>query len=105
MNTAPGTAVIFVTYEGTSETPFDRDYYVDTHLPLVMASWTQYGIISAKAFFPPHVTAGTIVVCELKFRDDAALAAALASPEAAAVMGDVPNFTKLTAELSRSVPL
>jgi hypothetical protein len=33
MNAGP---LIYVTYAGTPDTRFDRDYYVNGHLPLVM---------------------------------------------------------------------
>ena len=29
---------------------FDRDYYTHTHLPLALACWQDYGLISAEAF-------------------------------------------------------
>lgn len=88
-----GTTVVYVTYRGTPETRFDRDYYVAHHLPLVLRSWRRYGLESAAAFFPALPSDGTIAICECRFRDAAAIEAAFASPEAPAVMRDVARFT------------
>ena len=98
-------ATIYVTYQGTPETRFDRDYYVGTHLPLVTQSWQQYGLTHIASFFPAISQSGTIAIAELRFRDDAALAAALSSSEAPGVMADIPNFTDVQPALARAVPL
>lgn len=58
-----------------------------------MEAWSGYGLESAAAFFPPSDGAGTIAVCICRFRDDAALHAALASPQSGPVMADVAKFT------------
>jgi uncharacterized protein (TIGR02118 family) len=88
---------VYVTYEGTSIDRFDRSYYVERHLPLVMQAWRRYGLQRVAAFFPalPHDGARviTLAICECSFRDEAAIKAAFESPEAAAVMADVPAFT------------
>lgn len=97
--------VIYVTYQGTPETRFDRAYYVDHHLPLVMRAWQPHGLASIAAFFPAIEQAGTIAVCECRFRDRAALDAAFASPETAAVMADVSRFTDAAPQRSCVVAL
>ena len=86
---------IYVTYEGTADARFDREYYVDRHLPLVMQHWSRYGLTSVAAFFPAIQQAGTLAICECRFRDEASVDAALSSPEASAVMADVPHFTDI----------
>lgn len=96
---------IYVTYQGTPETRFDRGFYVETHLPLVLKAWQQYGLEGIAAFFPATAHSGTIAIAELRFRDEAAVHAALSSAEAAGVMGDIPNFTDVQPALARSVPL
>ena len=103
-NTTAST-IIYVTYQGTPETRFDRGYYIDTHLPLVMKAWQQYGLESTASFFPTVAQSGTIALAELRFRDDAAVEASLASPEAPGVMGDIPNFTDVQPALARAVSL
>jgi uncharacterized protein (TIGR02118 family) len=85
--------VMYVAYPGDAQTRFDRDYYVSRHIPIVMAAWQQYGLLSCDAFFPASADAATIAIAECKFRDEAAIIAALGSPEASGVMADVPRFT------------
>ena len=83
-------ATMIVTCSGG--TYFDRDYYVDVHLPLALASWQKHGLESAAAFFPRDADAVDVSVGIYRFRE-AALHAALASAETDAVMADVPRFT------------
>ncbi|SAK98030.1 ethyl tert-butyl ether degradation EthD [Caballeronia pedi] len=96
---------IYVTYLGEPGARFDRAYYVDHHLPLVMRHWSQYGLRSVAAFFPTVAQAGTLAICECRFCDMASVDAAFASPEAAEVMADLPHFTDLAAHRSRAMPL
>jgi uncharacterized protein (TIGR02118 family) len=84
---------MFVTYAGDCTTRFDRQYYVNTHLPLVMTTWAPHGLRSAAAYFPATDTAETIAVAICEFEDEAAVDAALACPGSAAVMADVCIFT------------
>ena len=49
-NQAP--AVVYVTYAGPAGSRFDREYYVERHLPLVLRAWTSYGLLGVAAFFP-----------------------------------------------------
>lgn len=85
--------IVHVTYRGSVETRFDRDYYVRIHLPMVRAAWGPDGLLSCDAFFPAENDAGTIAIAECRFRDAAAFDAALASPQTLAVMTDVARFT------------
>jgi uncharacterized protein (TIGR02118 family) len=89
-NSVPAT--MYVTYEGTSETRFDRAYY-ETHLAEVRDIMTKHGLLSANAFYTGSAGSRTLVVTELRFRDDEALAAAFSAPEAAVLGSDIPNFT------------
>jgi uncharacterized protein (TIGR02118 family) len=97
--------VVYVTYEGTPDDHFDRRYYVEHHLPLVMQAWQRYGLESATAFFPSQTHSGTVVICECRFRDEAAIDAVFGSTEAAEVMADVPRFTDLEPRRVRVFPL
>ena len=96
-------ATLIVTCSGG--TYFDRDYYVDVHLPLALACWQQHGLESAAAFFPRDADAADVSVGIYRFRDEAALHAALASAETAAVMADVPRFTDATVSRSIGTPI
>ncbi|HTJ25347.1 MAG TPA: EthD family reductase [Candidatus Limnocylindria bacterium] len=77
--------------------PFDRTYYFATHMPLVEAKWKQHGLKKSEV----QTVVGTggaggpspyHVVTLLYFEDMAALQNAVASPEGAAVVGDIKNF-------------
>lgn len=92
-------ATLIVTCSGG--TYFDRDYYVDGHLPLALECWGRHGLESASAFFPRDADAADVSVGIYRFRDEDALHAALASAETDAVMADVPRFTD--AKVSRMV--
>ena len=95
---------MYVTYAGDAGTRFDRDYYVANHLPLVMEAWGPHGLDAVAAFFPAGDGAGTIAVCMCGFRDEAAMSAALASPQTGRVMADVRHFTDVEPSRSRAVP-
>lgn len=97
--------IVYVTYEGAPGDRFDRRYYVEHHLPLVLRAWQRYGLESVAAFFPPLTHVGTLVICECRFRDEAAIETAFGSPEVAAVMADVSRFTDLAPTRVRVAPL
>jgi len=96
-------ATLIVTCSGG--TYFDRDYYVDAHLPLALACWQPHGLESAAAFFPRDANAADFSVGIYRFRDEDALHAALASAETADVMADVPRFTDATVSRVVGTPL
>lgn len=102
-NTTP--VVIYVTYVGKAGDRFDRAWFVDRHLPLVMESWARYGLQELKALFPTVERDGTVAICECLFRDEAAVDAAFGSPEARAVMDDVPKYTDIAPQRVRAVAL
>ena len=105
MTTTSTSVTVYVTYQGTPETRFDRDYYVRHHLPLVMKAWRPYGLESVAAFFPAIAAAGTIAICECRFRGEAAVDAAFGSPATPGVRNDVPRFTDAAPARARAVPL
>lgn len=83
-----------VTYPVREGAKFDADYYVATHMPLVRDKWAAH-LTSAEALLPAELTPPYAAIALLDFPDEAALDAALASPEAGVVFGDVANFTDL----------
>lgn len=105
MTVASASVTMYVTYQGTPETRFDRDYYVRQHLPLVMTAWRPHGLESVAAFFPAVTAAGTIAICECRFRDASSIDACFASPATPAVMSDIPRFTDAAPARARVVPL
>ena len=96
---------MLVTYAGDGKTPFDRDHWIDVHFPLVRESWGRYGLVSAGGFFPQGDGAGLIAVGVVTFRDEAAMEAALNSPETARVMADVGIVTAVKPRRSIATPL
>ena len=96
---------MYVTYPGDAGTRFDRHYYTNYHLPLVMACWGPLGLESCAAFWPADAGAGTIAIAQCRFRDEGAMRAALASPDTPRVMADVFRFTDAKPEQSFAAPM
>ena len=96
---------MYVTYSGEPDTRFDRGYWIDSHLPLVRECWALHGLVSVAGFFPSGEGGGLTAIAPCVFRDEAAMHAALDSPESERVMADVANFTSITPSRSRAVPL
>lgn len=88
-------ATLFVTYRGDAARRFDRDYYIQAHMPLVRDACSPYGLSAPAAFFPAGDGGDTIAVAVCRFRDEAAMAAAFESPATAGVLADVRNFTNV----------
>jgi uncharacterized protein (TIGR02118 family) len=86
---------LFVTYEGSAEDRFDREYYVAKHIPKVEAAWKPYGMLSASTLFPADSSRGVICVCVCTFDQEDAIAAALADPGTPAIMQDIKHFTDI----------
>ena len=98
-------ATMYVTYAGHADTPFDREHWIDVHFPLVRECWGPYGLESLAGFFPQGDGAGLIAVAICVFRDEAAMEAALASPETARVRADVDLYTAVKPQRSLATPL
>ena len=96
---------MYVTYAGDAQTPFDRDHWINVHMPLVREAWGPHGLVSAAGFFPSGDGGGLIAICPCVFRDEAAMNAALACPETGRVMADVKNVTDVPPSRSQAVPL
>ena len=96
---------MYVTYAGDAQTPFDRDHWINVHMPLVREAWGPHGLVSAAGFFPSGDGGGLIAICPCVFRDEAAMKAALACPETGRVMADVKNVTDVTPSRSQAMPL
>jgi uncharacterized protein (TIGR02118 family) len=90
-----GEVIIFVTYQGDAESRFDRAYYVERHVPMLRRVFGPLGMTSAQAFFPASDEAGTIAICECRYRDEASLSACYASPDMPGLAADVGNFTDI----------
>ena len=97
--------IMYVTYAGTAETEFDRDHWINVHLPLVRETWGPHGLLRTDGFFPSGDESGLIAICPCIFRDEAAMKAALADPGTKAVMNDVKNVTDVKPQQSLATPL
>ena len=93
---------MLVTCNGEPGTRMDRVYYANTHLSLAMQLWGPHGLKEATAFFPADRGKGVLSIGIYRFRDMAAMEAALAAPETARIMADVKNFTDSTV-IERSI--
>ena len=96
---------MYVTYAGEADTPFDRDHWINVHIPLVREAWGPHGLLSAAGFFAAGDGGGLIAICPCVFRDQEAMEAALASPATEQVMADVKKVTDVQPRRSRAVPL
>ncbi len=96
---------MYVTYAGNADTPFDREYWINVHLPLVRECWGPFGLERLGGFFPQGDGGGLIAIAPCVFRDEAAMEAALASPGTAWVMADVDHVTAVKPQRSLAMPL
>ncbi len=79
-----------VFYPGGDDINFDHDYYKNNHVPMATAAWN-VGAEIDKGTSGPYV-AGV----HFFFESADAMQAALALPDTAGVMADVPNYTNST---------
>ena len=96
---------IYVSYAGDARTRFDREHWINVHLPMVREAWEPHGLISIAGFFPSGDGGGLIAICPCVFRDEPAMQAALASPATGRVMADVGRVTDVPPARSRATPL
>jgi len=95
---ASGEVWLSVRYSGPAGSRFDREFYVDHHVPMVLKAWSRYGLLDAAPLFPADAEGGLLAVCECRFRDRASIDAAFVSPEAVAIMAHVAHFTDIAPE-------
>ncbi len=99
-------STMFVTYYHDGTNWFDRDYYIQKHVPLVKESWKKHGLIDATALFHADNTAGKGVICTCicKFKNEDAMQAIFKLPETVPVMDDVANFTDIVPSQHFAIP-
>lgn len=95
-------ANLVVSYPVHEGATFDADYYRDTHIPLVEASWGGCGMTGAEILWPADGTQSLAAMVVLRFADGAAIDAALTAPGTAAVMADIANFTNIQPSIYRT---
>lgn len=90
---------ITVLYDNVEDATFDLDYYMATHMPLVGAKFTPFGLKSWRVL----KAVGTVtddaprysIIANLEFDSADQFKAAVAA-EGGPVFGDVPNFSNKT---------
>ena len=93
---------LFVTYAGTAEDNFDREYYTTRHIPKVEEVWKPHGMQSASALFPLDSSRNVVCVCVCTFDREEGITEALADPRTPSIMEDVKRFTTITRTASAS---
>lgn len=96
---------MYVTYARDPKASFNRNYWINVHLPLVRTSWEPFGLLSVAGFFPAEEDADFIAICPCIFRDEAAMTSALAAQETKRVMEDVKNVTDIEPQHSLAKPM
>jgi uncharacterized protein (TIGR02118 family) len=86
---------LFVTYRGDRSLRFDRDYFVNAHLPLAREIGGPYGLLSIEAFFPAGQETDIVAACQIIFRDEKAVTDVFSAPRVEELLGDRANYTNL----------
>ncbi|KAL7622581.1 hypothetical protein AAE478_008088 [Parahypoxylon ruwenzoriense] len=73
-------------------TKFDMAYYIATHMPLVQAKWTKYGLKSWKVAQYTNDESPYSVQAWLEFEDLEQWGKAASGPEGKEIFADIPNF-------------
>jgi uncharacterized protein (TIGR02118 family) len=96
---------VHVQYPNSDGAEFDMDYYLSKHMPMVaekcgdaLRSWTVESGLSGGMGGKP---AANIAVGTLEFDSVEAFSAAM-GPHMPEIMGDIPNYTKITPVLEIS---
>jgi len=87
-------ALATVLYQKSEDAKFDMKYYLSTHMELVDKHWGPLGLTSW-SITELDSSCDYIVQASLWWDDIEKLKAAVASPTAALVMGDIENFTNI----------
>ena len=84
---------VYIAYSGNKDTFFDRVYYAEKHLPLVVECWAEHGLEDVAAFYPELDGKGLVAICVCTFTDEVSVSKSLQSERTAEVMADIPRFT------------
>lgn len=87
------TVTITISYPRTSPpTPFDLDYYLSTHMPLVQEGWASKGLKSWSVITMDDASPYTVQAL-LQWESEEAFNAAAGSEQGKGVFADIKNFT------------
>jgi len=91
---------LFVTYRGAASDRFDREYFVNTHLPLAREIAEPLGMLSIEAFFPTSAATNIVAASLIVLRDEQAERDLFSSPRFNELINDLSNYTNLMPEQS-----
>jgi uncharacterized protein (TIGR02118 family) len=104
----PVMVTVSVFYPKHSESRFDHEYYLRTHVPLVESRWGGMGLVKAKLLRGASTldggTPGFELIALLTFTSMEALQAALASA-GGEIIGDIANYTNVQPLIQVNQPL
>ncbi len=83
---------VSVTYPSAEGSTFDHDYYQATHVPLCLSSWPT----AKSASIEKGINGPSTAAVHFTFDSMEDFQASMGSPETAAVMADVANYTNIT---------
>lgn len=90
-------ACITVIYPAAEDATFNLDYYMKTHMPLVLENWNRFGMSGYKVSkFVGTATGASspyTIQALLHFDSLESFRKAAQGPPAQAIMGDIPNFS------------
>lgn len=81
---------VSVFYPGGDDITFDHDYYKNSHVPMVTKTW------NVGAEIDKGVTGPYVAGVHFFFETLEAMQGAMAGPEMATIMADIPNYTSST---------
>jgi uncharacterized protein (TIGR02118 family) len=103
-----GMVIVSVLYPRHSESHFDHDYYLETHIPLLKSRWSSLGLANVQMLRADSTLDGTQpaweVITLLSFASKEALQASLAA-HGSEILADIPNFTNVQPVLQINQPL
>jgi len=91
---------IFVTYRGSASDRFDREYFVNRHLPLAREIAEPLGMLSIEALFPASTATDIVAATVIVLRDEQAERNLFSSPRFSELVNDLTNYTNLQPEQS-----
>ena len=91
---------LLVTYRGTKADRFDREHFVNRHLPLAREIGAPLGVLSVEGFFPAGSETDILAITVIVFRDEQAEKDLFAAPRFAELVSDLPKYTNLMPEQS-----
>ena len=89
---------IFVTYRGSASDRFDREYFVNRHLPLAREIAEPLGMLSIEALFPASTATDIVAATVIVLRDEQAERNLFSSPRFSELVNDLTNYTNLQPE-------